>query len=316
MKRLLYLDSLKGLLIILVIIGHAVQFTIPEYEKNFIFRFIYSFHMPLFFFISGFLANRGKYDSDVVKKRAYQLLIPFVTWSLISPTLYNGYWDFYHSIEILIYPDKGLWFLYNLFIYSAIFNIAELLEQKYDIRHCFSVGGMIACLYGLMFLFHTKFNCSQLCYHILFYAIGYYYRSVCFEKYKYIKQLSGMFFILTVLFWVPNGEPLFYKYLNLGGIFAYIYRYLVQIAGLIFFYELGRTYLNKNIFWLQKIGISTLGIYAIQFPILHLCVDKLMIENHTIKIITISVIAIPTCYLIVVGIRKIRYLRLFLIGEK
>ena len=76
--RLSYLELIKGLIIILVIIGHAIQFSLPDYELNFAFSFIYSFYMPLFFFVSGFLANRGKFNSNVIPKRVYQLLIPFM----------------------------------------------------------------------------------------------------------------------------------------------------------------------------------------------------------------------------------------------
>lgn len=48
-QRLPYLDSIKGILIILVVVGHAIQYCLSTYEMNFTFRFIYSFHMPLFF---------------------------------------------------------------------------------------------------------------------------------------------------------------------------------------------------------------------------------------------------------------------------
>lgn len=47
--RLLYLDSMKGILILLVILGHAIQFTSQGYEDNFM--FIYFFLMLLFLII-------------------------------------------------------------------------------------------------------------------------------------------------------------------------------------------------------------------------------------------------------------------------
>ena len=42
------IDSLKGLAILLVVIGHILQNTIINYDDNFFFRLIYSFHMPFF----------------------------------------------------------------------------------------------------------------------------------------------------------------------------------------------------------------------------------------------------------------------------
>lgn len=37
-KRLFYLDAMKGILIILVILGHSIQDTISDYQNNFLFR--------------------------------------------------------------------------------------------------------------------------------------------------------------------------------------------------------------------------------------------------------------------------------------
>lgn len=66
-KRITYLDSLKAILILLVILGHAVQFNTEEYETNPLFQFIYSFHMPLFLFISGYLTCRGSFKGGTLE---------------------------------------------------------------------------------------------------------------------------------------------------------------------------------------------------------------------------------------------------------
>ena len=55
-KRLLWADSLKGVLILLVILGHAIQrVLVDECFSNHIWNIIYSFHMPAFMAISGYL---------------------------------------------------------------------------------------------------------------------------------------------------------------------------------------------------------------------------------------------------------------------
>ena len=64
-ERKKYIDILKGIGIFYVILGHVTH-------TSFLFRYIYSFHMPLFFFISGMLfvpfkMAREKYF-DIVKK--------------------------------------------------------------------------------------------------------------------------------------------------------------------------------------------------------------------------------------------------------
>ena len=56
MKRIEFIDSLKGFAILLVLWGHSIQYLCSgiDFFQNFIFKIIYSFHMPLFFLISGF----------------------------------------------------------------------------------------------------------------------------------------------------------------------------------------------------------------------------------------------------------------------
>lgn len=48
-------DELRGIAILLVVIGHVIQYVFsPEgFDNNFIFRIAYSFHMPLFMFIAN-----------------------------------------------------------------------------------------------------------------------------------------------------------------------------------------------------------------------------------------------------------------------
>lgn len=45
--RLHYIDNLKGVLILLVVLGHCIQCTDLDFDHNAVFRYIYSFHMPL-----------------------------------------------------------------------------------------------------------------------------------------------------------------------------------------------------------------------------------------------------------------------------
>lgn len=59
-KRLIWVDSLKGWLILLVVMGHAIQYCMKdgECESNYWWNLIYSFHMPAFMTLSGFVNYR------------------------------------------------------------------------------------------------------------------------------------------------------------------------------------------------------------------------------------------------------------------
>lgn len=122
------LDIAKGICIILMVIGHS---GCPDYLH----RFIYMFHMPCFFFISGYLLN-DKYLTDLrtgLIKRVKASYWPFVKWSLIFLLFHNLfaclhiYADSYSLqefgikvIRILTMTGSepllgGYWFLISLF---------------------------------------------------------------------------------------------------------------------------------------------------------------------------------------------------------
>lgn len=85
--RLFWADSLKGWLMLLVILGHAIQTVIPEAcYQNHIWNLIYSFHMPAFMAVSGYFAYRAnRYGGG--KKTVFEK-IP-TTYGTIYSLVYN-----------------------------------------------------------------------------------------------------------------------------------------------------------------------------------------------------------------------------------
>lgn len=84
-NRFLELDITKLIAIFLVVLGHSIQcISSCGYDESEMFRFIYSFHMPLFAFISGYF-HPERHDSlrDHLIKRTRQLLLPVFSWSII-----------------------------------------------------------------------------------------------------------------------------------------------------------------------------------------------------------------------------------------
>ena len=73
-KRIEYLDIAKGIGILLVVLGHN-DF---EVISLFVQRLIYSFHMPLFFFLSGYFINASIPFFDFFKKRFNALMKPYL----------------------------------------------------------------------------------------------------------------------------------------------------------------------------------------------------------------------------------------------
>lgn len=117
--RIEYLDLAKAIGIILVIAGHVVS------SDTIVKRVIYSFHMPLFFLLSGMLLKvRAEYSREtwiqLITKKGRGLLIPFVLWGLIysSFSFKHTALLLYGTRETLIAAESltSLWFLPVMFL--------------------------------------------------------------------------------------------------------------------------------------------------------------------------------------------------------
>ena len=108
--RLEWIDFARGITIILMVLGHT---TIP----NYISKYIWSFHMPLFFVVSGMMYNPIKYESFgvLLKKKIKKLVIPYFFFSAIVFCAYYGtpYWN--TSELYLGWKGYALWFIPVLF---------------------------------------------------------------------------------------------------------------------------------------------------------------------------------------------------------
>ena len=98
-KRNYSLDVFKGVLIFLVVFGH---FLLPVKEREYalfnkLFFFIYSFHMPAFIFLSGYLY----YDSWKRKGTKLKSVIPLIMLFLMMKILL-------HISDMLFYGDRNI----------------------------------------------------------------------------------------------------------------------------------------------------------------------------------------------------------------
>ncbi len=96
-NKLVYMDIAKGLGIIAVVIGHAGA-------PSFITNFIYLFHIPLFFFISGYFW-KDSYLVDIgssILNRIRRLYVSYVTWGILFVVLHNIF------IKVSVYSTSPL----------------------------------------------------------------------------------------------------------------------------------------------------------------------------------------------------------------
>lgn len=88
-QRNLFLDYTKGILILLVVYGHIIQYVaynnqweVGGFFEDPVFKAIYIFHMPLFIAISGFISFSSIHKTtlwDIIKKRFFNLILPIIS---------------------------------------------------------------------------------------------------------------------------------------------------------------------------------------------------------------------------------------------
>lgn len=129
LKRIPELDVFKGLAIILVVSGHVISKNWEgALDSHPAYTWIYSFHMPLFFFISGFLIHYTFADRRAMKclgKKALALLVPYFVWCFfIAPFVNEGSLPSLTCVFTDTHPNY--WFVYLLFFFSAIFYVGQM----------------------------------------------------------------------------------------------------------------------------------------------------------------------------------------------
>ena len=120
LKRESYLDIAKGLGIIMVILGHI--------EIGFATKWLYSFHLPLFFFVSGICFHYKENFFHYLKKKVKRCLIPYFVFGILivlveSKTGYLYNTGFKSNLTYLLVQQRysTLWFLATLFFASIFF---------------------------------------------------------------------------------------------------------------------------------------------------------------------------------------------------
>ena len=138
-NRNLHLDVMKGILILLVVVGHEIQWMYDEHAQNPVFNAIYSFHMPMFMLVSGYVAAYIKKDIDFgwLRGRFVALAVPFIGWIFIDYLL-NMAWkeqSIWSQIKTVMgAPDKGFWFLWVLFLNCCVLTVVVKLSSKCNVE--------------------------------------------------------------------------------------------------------------------------------------------------------------------------------------
>ena len=277
MKKNQQILVLNTFAIIMVCVGHSFT-AVESYYGH---KWIYSFHMPLFMFISGYLLNyvnihKQQTLSDIslfgrqgyIVKRAIRLLVPYFVISSITfipKALLSTHalrpidFSIDSYIHMLLYPIdnviKFFWFLPTLFVVSIftiiLYKASKKLKLKYFFLICFP---LFILLYEFNPLKHIDFlNLGGVASYLIFFISGCMYaqyNSMTSSKAKSanIYTASGLLIIYSALIYFIAWDTPF-----IGIVYAF--------TGIAFSFSLCSLYVKYNLKFLDHLSNSSYAIY-------------------------------------------------------
>lgn len=279
-ERIIVWDLLKLFAIFLVVWGHCMQHLLQlPTNENSVFLWISSFHMPLFMCLAGLFAERTfkRPFKDYMLKRSRQLLLPWISWSLILLFVAFLLGEKMGAKDIGGLLFNALWFLKSLFVCGLLALIG--FKPKGN-RILWVVISVLLSQIVIVWNVFTMYPC---------FLLG----ILCAKKMKWLKQyskiiaiVSGIIFLVMSIiaanspsFWMRdlgiramlfNGNMSISKSSHLLVSIALV-RYtqvFMGCMGAVFFMTLFRCLFsnNKDILAnkIARFGQFTLGIYVIQ----------------------------------------------------
>ena len=198
------IDSLKGLLIILVILGHVIT-TLDNVNvvNHAVMGLIYVFHMPLFILISGYLTRSPEQQSaGDMWRSVLNILITLGIFQLLESIrihLYGG--DFVVAMER--FPLGVLWYLLSLAYWKVILYYTPKWLLKRPLLYL-GIAAVLSVLCGLTKL-GGFLSIQRTLNFYLFFLLGYYYRQGALDKrwwHNNVLHASVAVVLLPLIFWL------------------------------------------------------------------------------------------------------------------
>lgn len=177
------MDRLRGMAILMVLLYHSIiVFPVDLHEIQWcrtLHTFLWTVQMPLFFLVSGFCYSfRGNY-AEYAARKCRRILIPHIVFSLldilprlIPNPLVHEQMEVGEAVADFIFYGGSDWFLWTLFVISAVFPALEKLlcggARRRSAGVLLTVALFIAKPYATDFLL-----LNMACQYLLYFLIGY-----------------------------------------------------------------------------------------------------------------------------------------------
>jgi len=269
-----HLDAVKGYAIILVVLAHVAVYANPENIKSAILSIIYSYHMPLFFFISGYLVygRFGPTSLAWIQKKFMQLIIPYILFTIFF--FYVIFWPSYIlSLNIFIQN------LFSYTVYNSAWFLPVLFESFLLLCLCINCEKFLGKTTYILFFFllsviipftdYYSINAvNQIVVNTPYVIIGYLicsYRTIL-SKYILFIEISGSL-LFPVLFWFKFSP--YYLVIN-NSLFYLYYTYILALSGIILSWWIIKLIIKLKLSYAFVVcGIFSMEIYLIHLLILN-----------------------------------------------
>lgn len=343
-NKLLYF--IRGIAIVLVLLGHCIQYGSGEkyletemFFENLVFKFIYSFHMPLFMLVSGYLFyfTVNKYSlKQLMVNRIQRIIIPIMMWGSVSEGIIilkniireNQLTIHSVGIDYVMTSLFNLWFLWAIFYCSiAVIIIRKLFKDNIIIY--------------ILVLLLTLILPDNLNMHMYKYMYPYFIISYLFNKHqdkiiiffsrfkdKLLILISSLIYISLFVSYQHDSYIYTTGITLLGKNIKYqlvtdLYRWIIGLVGSIFVILLLKS-IYKNIMkskiseLIVIFGMNSLGLYILNGYLNQYLLTKVTAGfsmNYILIIIETVAILIISCFIIFM-IRKIPTADKLLLGGR
>jgi len=277
-KRIDYIDLLRGFAIFLIVFYHMIG-----YSKNLsnILIYLSSFHVSLFFLISGFTYNLKDISfKDYFIKKFKNIMIPFFIFSILFLIPYYLFesmtgmsfntLDITHFIKGIIYgtgvndllkQNTPLWFLPCLFITEIPSYFIFKLKNKYNLNNKFYLLIILFLIIGYIdyryFFITLPYGINTMFTMMAFFLFGNYLsNSKILALNKKNKIILSIILIIFGVITSSFNTKISYMTTNYGNYFMFLLSSSVSCLGYLLLFSL----FNINDKYLLLIGKSTLGI--------------------------------------------------------
>lgn len=278
------MDAIKALAIFLVVYCHCIKY-IGDYDywNNPIWQVIYTFHMPLFFVVSGFFFPSALKLGwkDFLLRKSIALMLPCLVWTILFSCMHFPGWSaFLHKVANPFHWD--LWFLKGLFLVQLVEYTLIKITKHLKLRHPLWIAATLSMVvYFLPFMSVPRVMIPML-------WIGYFIRVHYdwFRKhYLWIALIAITGYLILFPYWTSEIQEMYgganVKIISVllgktdvGMLIKLGYRILIGAFGSVAIIAALHV-LKKVPQWISVMGSSTAAIYILQSLVL-----EDLIGNH------------------------------------